>query len=220
MSSRIQEKSKRILDVVASGAALIFLCPLLGLVAVSIWLNMGCPVLFRHTRPGYRAKPFVLFKFRTLTDGCDSEGNLLPDPDRLTPLGSFLRRWSLDELPQLWNVLKGDMSLVGPRPLLMEYLEKYTPEQARRHDVRPGLTGWAQLHGRQNLLFSKRLLMDVWYVDHWSLPLDLKLIFLTLLRLHKLSAVGASPDLDKTDDLGLIALIQKQGKAAEPPSLP
>lgn len=208
--------SKRILDVVASGAAIILLSPLIALVAAAIWICMGRPILFRQTRPGYSAKPFTLFKFRTLTNASDSEGNLLPDADRVTLLGSFLRRWSIDELPQLWNVLKGDMSLVGPRPLLMEYLDKYTPEQARRHDVRPGLTGWAQLHGRQNLIFSKRLEMDVWYVDHWSLLLDLKLICLTLLRLHQLSAVGASPGLEHTDDLGLTELIRKQRKRTAP----
>jgi lipopolysaccharide/colanic/teichoic acid biosynthesis glycosyltransferase len=205
--------------VVPSSAAIILLSPLIALVALAIWTRMGRPILFRQTRPGHRARPFTVFKFRTLTNGCDSEGNLLADADRLTPLGSFLRRWSLDELPQLWNVIKGDMSLVGPRPLLMEYLEKYTPEQARRHDVRPGLTGWAQLHGRQSLLFSKRLEMDVWYVDHWSLFLDMKLICLTLLSLHQLSAVGASPDTVKTDDLGLTELIQKQRKRREPVSL-
>jgi lipopolysaccharide/colanic/teichoic acid biosynthesis glycosyltransferase len=210
MNSRLQEKSKRMLDLTAAGVAMLLLCPLFGLVALAIWTRMGRPILFCHRRPGYAAKPFVLYKFRTMTDAFDTGGNLLPDPERLTPLGSFLRRWSLDELPQLWNVLKGDMSLVGPRPLLMEYLEKYTPEQARRHDVKPGLTGWAQLHGRQDLLFSKRLRMDVWYVEHQSFVLDLKVILLTLLNLHKLSAVGASPDTGKTDDLGLFALIRKQ----------
>lgn len=220
MNHRMQERSKRMFDVIASGIALILLCPLLALVALAIWLRMGRPVLFRHTRPGYRAKPFTLLKFRTMTDACDSEGNFLPDPERLTSLGNFLRRWSLDELPQLWNVFKGDMSLVGPRPLLTEYLQKYTPEQARRHDVKPGLTGWAQLHGRQDLVFSKRLQMDVWYVDHRSFFLDLKLIFQTLVTLHKLSASGASPDVDKTDDLGLFALIQKQRKNGDQLALP
>jgi sugar transferase EpsL len=201
MSSRAQQIAKRMLDVIVSGAAMILLWPLFALAALAIWANMGRPVLFRQARAGYRAKPFTPLKFRTMSEACDSEGNLLADPDRLTPLGSFLRRWSLDELPQLWNVFKGEMSLVGPRPLLMEYLERYTSEQARRHDVKPGLTGWAQLHGRQDLLFSKRFEMDVWYVDHWSFLLDLKLIFTTLLRLHKLSAAGPNPDGDKTDDL-------------------
>jgi len=211
--------AKRLLDVMASGAALIVLSPLIALVAVATWIYIGRPIVFRQTRPGHHAKPFTLFKFRTLTNASDAEGNLLPDADRATPLGNFLRRWSLDELPQLWNVLKGDMSLVGPRPLLMEYLEKYTPEQARRHDVRPGLTGWAQLHGRQNLVFSKRLAMDVWYVDHWSFPLDVKLICLTLLRLHRLSAVGAGPGLDHTDDLGLTEVLHKHRKHPAPVSL-
>jgi lipopolysaccharide/colanic/teichoic acid biosynthesis glycosyltransferase len=211
-----RQVSKRVLDAVISSAALVFLSPLLTLVALTVWACMGRPILFRQMRPGHRAKPFTLLKFRTLTDECDSEGNLLPDIDRLTPLGRFLRRWSLDELPQLWNVVKGDMSLVGPRPLLMEYLEKYTPEQARRHDVRPGLTGWAQLHGRQNLVFSKRLEMDVWYVDHWSFRLDLRLIGLTLLRLHRLSAVGASSGIEKTDDLGLTELLSRRRKQTQP----
>ncbi len=215
MNSGMLWQVKRILDVILASAAIILLCPLLAMVALSIWLSMGRPVLFRQTRAGYRAKPFRVFKFRTMTETCDSEGSLLRDPDRLTPLGNFLRRWSIDELPQLWNVLRGEMSLVGPRPLLVEYLEKYTSEQARRHDVKPGLTGWAQLHGRQDLLFSKRLEMDVWYVDHWSLVLDLKLILTTLLRFHKLSAVGANPDVDKTDDLGLFALIRKQRNKAD-----
>ena len=220
MSSHEQEIAKRMLDIIVSGAAMILLCPLLALIALSIRANMGHSVLFRQTRAGYRARPFTVLKFRTMSEACDSEGNFLPDPDRLTPIGSFLRRWSLDELPQLWNVFKGEMSLVGPRPLLMEYLEKYTPEQARRHDVKPGLTGWAQLHGRQELLFSKRFEMDVWYVEHWSFLLDLKLIFATLLRLHKLSAAGADPDVDKTDDLGLFALIRKQKKKDDPIFLP
>lgn len=219
MSGRMQEKAKSVFDVVGSGAALVLLGPVLAMVGLATRISMGRPVLFRHTRPGYRAKPFTLYKFRTMTDACDAEGNLLPDPDRVTPLGRFLRRWSLDELPQLWNVLKGEMSLVGPRPLMMEYLEKYTPEQARRHDVRPGLTGWAQLHGRQDLVFSKRLEMDVWYVDHRSFLLDLKLILLTLLRLPKLTSAGASPDVDKTDDLGFFVLIRKQKEKADRVSL-
>lgn len=210
-----QEKLKRMLDVAASGAAMIVLSPIFGLVALLIRIHMGGPVMFRHTRPGYKGKPFTVLKFRTLIPAHDARGRLLSDSARLTPLGRTLRRWSLDELPQLWNVFKGDMSLVGPRPLMMEYLQRYTSAQARRHDVKPGLTGWAQLHGRQDLLFSKRLEMDVWYVDHWNVALDLKLIFLTLLRLHKLSAVGASLDVAKTDDLGLLALLPKSGTRGE-----
>jgi sugar transferase EpsL len=208
------------LDFVASSAAMIILCPLFAVVALAILASTGRPILFRQIRPGYRGKPFTPLKFRTLTNACDSEGNLLPDPHRLTSLGSFLRRWGIDELPQLWNVFKGEMSLVGPRPLLNEYLERYTPEQARRHDVKPGLTGWAQLHGRQDLLFSKRLEMDVWYVDHGGFFLDLKLIVTTLLVLHKLSAAGANPDVYKTDDLDLFRLIQKQKHKTDHVSVP
>jgi lipopolysaccharide/colanic/teichoic acid biosynthesis glycosyltransferase len=204
--------AKRTLDVIASATALVLLGPLMTLVALAVWIGMGRPILFRQTRPGYQAKPFTLYKFRTLINAVDADGHALPDVDRATALGNFLRRWSLDELPQFWNVLKGDMSLVGPRPLLMEYLEKYTAEQARRHDVRPGLTGWAQLHGRQDLLFSRRLEMDVWYVDHWSFLLDLRLIGRTVRELHRLSAVGASPGLERTDDLGLTELLRKHRK--------
>jgi sugar transferase EpsL len=205
----------RILDMAAAGVGIVLLSPLLILVAVLIRATMGRPILFLQTRAGYRGRPFTVVKFRTMNELCDHDRNLLPDHNRLTPLGNFLRRWSLDELPQLWNVLVGDMSLVGPRPLLIEYLGKYTPEQARRHEVKPGLTGWAQLHGRQDLLFSKRLEMDVWYVDHKSLALDLKLIFETLLKLHKLSGAGASEDIAKTDDLGLFALIRKKKETAD-----
>jgi lipopolysaccharide/colanic/teichoic acid biosynthesis glycosyltransferase len=219
MNRRAQSFAKRTLDVVLSAAGLVLLSPLLVAVALAVWLRMGRPVLFQQIRPGLRAQPFVLFKFRTLTGARDSGGNLLPDMDRLTALGKFLRRWSLDELPQLWNVLKGDMSLVGPRPLLVEYLQKYSPEQARRHEVRPGLTGWAQLHGRQDLAFSKRLQLDVWYVDHWSMRLDLKLILLTLVRLPQLSATGASPDVAHTDDMGLAALLTKQAAGRKPLTL-
>jgi lipopolysaccharide/colanic/teichoic acid biosynthesis glycosyltransferase len=212
--SRVHRAAKRVLDVAASATALTLLAPFLALVAAAIRVAIGRPILFRQTRPGYRARPFTLFKFRTLLETFDSEGNPLPDADRLTPLGKFLRRWSIDELPQLWNVLRGDMSLVGPRPLLMEYLGKYTPEQMRRHAVRPGLTGWAQLHGRQDLLFSRRLEMDCWYVDHWNVWLDLKLVWLTLLRLHKLSAVGATAGLEHTDDLGFAEVTRKRRKSA------
>lgn len=206
---------KRVIDLLASASASLVLAPGLAAIAVAILMNMGSPVLFRQRRPGLHGKAFTALKFRTMTTACDSDGNLLPDPERVTSLGRFLRRWSLDELPQLWNVVKGEMSLVGPRPLLMEYLEKYTPAQSRRHEVRPGLTGYAQLHGRQNLLFSKRLEMDVWYVDHRSVGLDLKLILLTLLKLHRLSAVGASPEVEKTDDLGLSAIIRQHRKNLE-----
>jgi lipopolysaccharide/colanic/teichoic acid biosynthesis glycosyltransferase len=143
--------------------------------ALLVRLKLGPPVLFRQERPGLNGRPFTIYKFRTMTDEHDAEGHLLPDARRLTKFGRCLRSTSLDELPELFNVLKGEMSLVGPRPLLMHYLERYTPEQARRHEVRPGITGWAQINGRQTIYFSKRLELDVWYVDHVRLGLDLKI---------------------------------------------
>jgi sugar transferase EpsL len=215
MNRRLESVLTRALDVAASSAGLLLLSPLLIVVAVLVRVKMGRPVLFVQTRAGYRGRAFTVFKFRTMSEGYDKQGNLLQDHHRLKSLGKFLRRWSLDELPQLWNIFIGDMSLVGPRPLHFEYLERYTPEQARRHEVKPGLTGWAQLNGRQNLLFSKRLEMDVWYVDHKSLALDLQLIFETLRKLHKLSGAGASADIDKTDDLGLFDLIRKRKESPE-----
>jgi lipopolysaccharide/colanic/teichoic acid biosynthesis glycosyltransferase len=146
---------------------------------------LGRPVLFRQQRPGWFGKPFTIFKFRTLTEGRDESGHLLPDAQRLTRLGSFLRSTSLDELPELFNVLKGDMSIVGPRPLLNRYLERYTPEQARRHEVKPGLTGWAQVRGRNSLDWEEKLSLDVWYVDNWSMWLDVKIVGLTALLVLK-----------------------------------
>jgi len=171
---------KRWIDI--GGAILLFLllAPFMLLIALLIRITMGAPVLFRQQRPGLHGKPFTLYKFRTMTDARDEQGNLLPDEQRLTRLGRFLRSTSLDELPELWNVLKGDMSLVGPRPLLMEYLPLYTPEQFRRHEVRPGITGWAQIHGRNALSWEERFTLDVWYVDHVSFWLDLKILALTL----------------------------------------
>ena len=180
-------------DIVVSAVALTVLAPVMGLIALLVWRTMGRPVLFRHVRPGLHGKPFVMYKFRTMRDLRDAEGNLLPDEARLTPFGRWLRTTSLDELPELVNVLRGEMSLVGPRPLLMEYLERYTPEQARRHEVKPGITGWAQIHGRNNLSWEERLRLDVWYVDHWSLWLDLKILWRTLwmvLRREGISAQG------------------------------
>jgi sugar transferase EpsL len=146
---------------------------------------MGSPVLFRHPRPGYKGKPFTLLKFRTMTTACDSQGGLLPDGDRLTRLGKFLRRYSLDELPQLWNVLMGQMSLVGPRPLPMQYLSLYSPEQARRHEVKPGLTGWAQVNGRNTLTWKEKFECDVWYVEHASLGLDARILATTIWKTMK-----------------------------------
>jgi len=171
---------KRLFDVAVSLTALVVLSPLLLLLAIWIRITMGAPVLFRQTRPGLHGKPFTMYKFRTMTDAVDEYGNLLPDEERLTALGRFLRSTSLDELPELINVLKGDMSLVGPRPLLMKYLNRYTPEQFRRHEVKPGITGWAQVNGRNALTWEEKFELDVWYVDHWNFLLDLKILALTL----------------------------------------
>jgi sugar transferase EpsL len=156
--------------------------PLLAVIALLIRGRIGAPVLFRQLRPGLDGKPFILYKFRTMSEQREVTGALLPDAARLLPLGQALRRFSLDELPQLLNVVKGDMSLVGPRPLLMEYLPLYTPQQARRHAVRPGITGWAQVNGRNAVSWDERFRLDVWYVDHRSFLLDLKILWLTLLR--------------------------------------
>jgi len=193
MSKRVQAYLKRVFDIVVSAVALTVLAPVMGLIALLVWRTMGRPVLFRHVRPGLHGKPFVMYKFRTMRDLRDAEGNLLPDEARLTPFGRWLRTTSLDELPELVNVLRGEMSLVGPRPLLMEYLERYTPEQARRHEVKPGITGWAQIHGRNNLSWDERFKLDVWYVDNWSLWLDVKILWRTLwmvLRREGISAQG------------------------------
>jgi len=173
---------KRALDLLAASAGLLVLAPLLAAIAVAIRIGMGSPVFFRQQRPGLRARPFTLLKFRTMTDVRTPDDALLPDSQRLTTLGRFLRRFSLDELPQLLNVLRGEMGLVGPRPLLMQYLGRYTPEQARRHDMPPGLTGWAQVHGRNATTWEERFLHDLWYVDHWSLALDLRIVAMTLVQ--------------------------------------
>jgi sugar transferase EpsL len=193
MLKRVQAHLKRVFDVVVSATALVVLAPVMGLIALLVWRTMGRPVLFRHVRPGLHGKPFVMYKFRTMRDLRDAAGELLPDETRLTPFGRWLRATSLDELPELLNVLRGEMSLVGPRPLLMEYLERYTPEQARRHEVKPGITGWAQIHGRNNLSWDERFKLDVWYVDNWSLWLDVKILWRTLwmvLRREGISAQG------------------------------
>jgi len=162
-------------------------------------------VLFRQQRPGLHGQPFTPYKFRTMTDARDAQGNLLPDAERLTPLGRFLRSTSLDELPELVNVLKGEMSLVGPRPLLMAYLDRYTPEQNRRHEVRPGITGWSQINGRQGIPFSKRLELDCWYVDHQSFLLDLRILLLTIPQVFRAQGVILGQKVEEVDDLNLSA---------------
>jgi lipopolysaccharide/colanic/teichoic acid biosynthesis glycosyltransferase len=173
---------KRILDTVASGLGLLVLSPLFVLIGIVIWIKLGRPIFFTQVRPGLNAKPFTMVKFRTMKDLRDSDGNVLPDDLRLTKLGKFLRSTSLDELPELWNVLKGDMSLVGPRPLLMEYLSLYNKEQTSRHVVRPGVTGLAQVNGRNSISWENRFELDVFYVKNISLFLDIKIIFLTIIK--------------------------------------
>lgn len=176
---------KRIFDLTAACFAGIVLSPVLIVIAVLIRFIMGKGVFFRQLRPGLHGKPFMMYKFRTMTDGRDANGHLLPDCDRLTPFGKFLRSTSLDELPELLNVLRGDMSLIGPRPLLIQYLDRYTSEQMRRHEVRPGISGWAQVNGRNAITWQKKFKLDVWYVDHWSLGLDIKILFLTFWKILK-----------------------------------
>jgi lipopolysaccharide/colanic/teichoic acid biosynthesis glycosyltransferase len=184
---------KRLFDFVVTAVAAVILSPVIAAVALLVRIKLGNPVLFRQVRPGLHGQPFTLLKFRTMVDAVDTNGSPLPDAERLTAFGQFLRRWSLDELPELYNVLLGDMSLVGPRPLLMEYLPLYTAEQARRHDVRPGLTGWAQVNGRNAISWDQKFAFDLWYVDHPSLSLDLKILWLTVRNVftrHGISAEG------------------------------
>jgi sugar transferase EpsL len=184
--------AKRALDIVVALGGLVLAAPVLLLIALAVRVCLGAPVLFRQRRPGLGGQPFMLLKFRTMTDARAAAGELLPDDQRMTPLGRFLRRSSLDELPELINVLKGEMSLVGPRPLLMEYLPHYTPEQARRHEVRPGLTGWAAIHGRNATTWAERLQQDVWYVDHRSFALDCRILLSTVVKV--LRQEGISPE--------------------------
>ncbi|WP_159656089.1 sugar transferase [Vibrio atypicus] len=182
---------KRLFDFTTSLIALIVLSPIIALVAYKIKNNLGSPVLFRQTRPGLNGKPFEMIKFRTMKDATDKDGNPLPDSERMTPFGDKLRNSSLDELPELWNVLKGEMSLVGPRPLLMQYLPLYNKEQARRHDVRPGVTGWAQINGRNAISWDEKFKLDVWYVDNRSFWLDIKILFFTVKKVFVKEGISA-----------------------------
>ncbi len=181
---------KRAFDVTVALAGLIALLPLLAVLAILVRLKLGSPIFFRQDRPGLNGKPFTLLKFRTMTDARDKQGNLLPDEQRLTRFGQLLRSTSLDELPELINVIKGEMSLVGTRPLLMEYLDLYTPEQARRQTVKPGITGWAQINGRNNTTWEERFALDVWYVDNQSLWLDIRILFLTFAAVVKRDGIS------------------------------
>ena len=176
---------KRLLDIIIASIALILLSPLYAFVAYKVKKNLGSPVLFRQVRPGLHGKSFEMIKFRTMKDAVDEQGNPLPDSERLTPFGQMLRSTSLDEMPELWNVIKGDMSIVGPRPLLMEYLPLYSPEQAKRHDVRPGMTGHAQVNGRNAIGWEEKFKLDTWYVENQSIWLDFKIMFKTV---HKVLA--------------------------------
>lgn len=183
---------KRWLDILGACLGLTVFFPFFIVISLMIRREMGSPVLFRQTRPGLCGKPFKMVKFRTMRDAIDAGGRPLPDVERLTKLGQFLRASSLDELPELWNVLKGEMSLVGPRPLLMEYLPLYSPRQARRHEVRPGVTGWAQVHGRNAISWDEKFALDIWYVDNRSLWLDLKIIWLTIRTVIKRDGISAA----------------------------
>lgn len=182
---------KRLMDVTLSSVALTLLSPVLAITALVVRRHLGSPVLFRQMRPGLHGRPFEMIKFRTMRDVIGPDGQPLSDAERLTPLGRFLRSTSLDELPGLWNVFKGDMSLVGPRPLLMEYLPRYSAEQARRHNMRPGITGWAQVNGRNAISWDEKFQLDVWYVDNHTLLLDLKILFLTVLKVVKRDGISA-----------------------------
>jgi sugar transferase EpsL len=190
VGKRLDPIWKRTMDLVLGGLALVVTLPLCGVIALWIKLTSKGPVLFRQLRPGLVGQPFTLLKFRTMTEGKDGRGNILPDAMRLTRFGRFLRATSLDELPELINVLRGEMSLVGPRPLLMRYLPRYTPEQSRRHEVKPGITGWAQVNGRNAITWEQKFALDVWYVNHSSFWIDCKIMFLTVFKV--LSGSGIS----------------------------
>lgn len=197
-----QRITKRIFDLVVTIPALIVLSPVILITWLLVRQKLGTPVLFRQQRPGLYGKPFHIIKFRTMTNARDAQGNLLPDPERITRFGSFLRSASLDELPELLNVLRGEMSLVGPRPLLMRYLPRYSPEQMRRHDAPPGITGWAQINGRNAISWEEKFKLDVWYVDHWSVWLDLKIIVLTLLKVFRREGISQEGFVSSQEFMG------------------
>jgi lipopolysaccharide/colanic/teichoic acid biosynthesis glycosyltransferase len=186
---------KLIGDRLIAALLLLLFSPILLVVAIVLRVRMGSPIVFTQPRPGKNSKIFTVYKFRTMTSDCDAAGNLLSDEERLIPLGQFLRKASLDELPQLWNVLIGDMSFVGPRPLLVRYLERYSPDQARRHDVQPGITGWAQVNGRNALTWDEKFKLDLWYVDNWSLWLDLKILLLTVKKVFKQEGISQNENV-------------------------
>ncbi len=211
-SLRLQASGvKRIFDLILVLILLPFWLPLLLVIALAVRAKLGSPVFFRQNRPGYRGRLFKLFKFRTMTEQRDAEGNLLPDAQRLPPFGRWLRGTSLDELPELFNVIKGEMSLVGPRPLLVQYLGRYTPEQARRHEVRPGLTGWAQVNGRNAITWADKFRLDVWYVDHRSIGLDLKILFVTLRKVLQKEGIHAAGEATMPEFQGAMGQRMEEG---------
>jgi len=193
---------KRILDVIISFTALVVLSPLFLIIAVLISVKLGKPAIFKQERPGLHGKIFTMYKFRSMTTETDEKGQLLPDEVRLTKLGKVLRATSLDELPELWNILKGEMSLVGPRPLLVQYLSLYNDEQKRRHDVRPGLTGWAQVNGRNNITWNEKFKLDVWYVEHYCFYIDLKILFLTIKKVFSQEDINQEGQATAEDFMG------------------
>ena len=193
---------KRLLDIVIASSALVLLSPVYALVAYKVKKNLGSPVLFRQLRPGLYGKPFEMVKFRTMKDALDAQGNPLPDSERLTPFGKMLRATSLDEMPELWNVIKGDMSIVGPRPLLMEYLPLYNREQAKRHNVRPGITGYAQVNGRNAISWEKKFELDTWYVENQSLWLDFKIMLKTVKKVIAKDDISAEGEATTTKFTG------------------
>jgi len=196
------DAAKRAFDLAVSAVGVVILSPFLIVLSIVVLFAMGRPVLFVQRRPGLQGRPFALLKFRTMTDARDERGNLPPDHERLTPLSRFLRKTSLDELPELFNVLKGDMSLVGPRPLLMQYLNRYTTEQARRHEVKPGITGWAQVNGRNAITWEEKFKLDVWYVDNMSFWLDLKILALTVWQILKREGINQPGQATAEEFLG------------------
>lgn len=194
--------SKRILDLTLALIGLVLFSPIIAIIALLVLVFHGRPVIFRQERPGYHGKPFTLYKFRTMTNERDFHGDLLPDDSRLTPLGRYLRATSLDEIPELFNVLRGDMSWVGPRPLLMQYLDRYTPEQARRHDVLPGITGWAQINGRNIISWEDKFAYDLWYVDNWSFWLDIRILAITLWKVIRREGISQPGHVSASEFMG------------------
>jgi sugar transferase EpsL len=198
-------RSKRLFDLILTSIGLVLISPFLAVLAILVRTYLGKPVLFRQLRPGYQGKLFAIIKFRSMTDQRDAQGQLLPDGQRLTRLGRTLRAFSLDELPELFNVLRGEMSLVGPRPLLKKYLDRYSPEQARRHTVLPGMTGWAQINGRNALTWEDKFVLDVWYVDHWSFGLDIKILLLTIWKVLTREGINEPGHATAQEFLGTLA---------------